>query len=329
MIPPPPSDLLDKNASFAKLHKNLLENKLDIDASTQQINASYQATVDELRDERVKLAKDRILLSTLLDIASEETLPPELRDLVFVVTNYISEAHLFSHDDQDLMKNDVSLFQENLQTVSQTVASSLLHQHDHLASVAAVASPDQQLSSRIPTRGRSNAKARRVTENDIQDLLLAQIAQLQMHREKGVPSALVATANALTTSLQLHATHIQSLIHHLEQRRYGVDSRHLLSQAHFLATVAQGLEAKTQVEYLEQKRDLYGPELRARLEESLNSLNQGDRDLTARRKRLEEALREYDDTGGDIIGQLGKRYGEVEAEIESVKRDVEQLQSRK
>ena len=318
MIPPIAPSTFSANPNFAKLHQHLCKHVLDPGASTRQLNGPRESTAERLRASRANLAHDRILNSALFQIACDDSLPKDLQDLAFIVASYIADAARLglSDDEHQLMREGVTTFQERLEEVTSALSVCLEDHSRVVTSIASEASHGQQ--SQIDSRADSG---------DLAILIESRMSHLQQLRDHDLPKSLYEMTNSLISLLQDQSDSLQILIRHLEQRKHGSDARHLTAHAQFLSTVAQGLEAKTKVTYLERRRDLYSPELRQSLSKRSQALDEEDEDLQRRARELQAALGEYEDAGGDVMSTLGKKYGDIEKEIEEVRSDINRLKT--
>jgi chromosome segregation ATPase len=319
MIPPVAPSLLHANPKFEILHARLLKDVLDFDASTRSLNTIYDSNHEFLDSHRANEAGNRILCSSLFTSGASDELPPDLQRLIISIASYVSEAAAsgLTLDEHDLMQEDVESFESRVSEVAQGVSSKLVSDEKLLSSIAGLA----------PTFHRTQLPSERSL--DLSSSVDGLIGRLRTLRNEALPAARYESIYTLITLLNSNAEYLQHLIRHLEQRKYGAEGRHLIARAHFLSTVAQGLEGKTKTMYLEQKRDLYSPQLREKLAHQADKLRQEDRDLELRRQDLEAALAEYEDVGGDVMRALGERYGQIEERLEEVKKDVENLEAKR
>lgn len=330
MIPPVPPALLASNPKFEKLHQHLIQSAVDLDASTIALNASRQCITDQLQLQRVHAAEDRILTASLYEMCTSEDLPKDLRDLIFVIASYVADAGKLglTNDEHAMMREDVQPFRLSLDETSEALGRSLSSKHEALASVAALAT-EALSTSRIPRHdARCISSYSQAHPPDLSSQIGMLTSSVNHLRTQRLPSAQYEATNSLILLLRSQAQYLRHLIRYLEQRKHGAEARHLVARAQFLSTVAQGLEAKTKVTYLEQRRDIYSPQLRQKLASKMNELDEEEVTLVARRRDLQAALDEYEDAGGDVMRKLGKKYAEVEDEIEEVKRDVKRLSDR-
>jgi hypothetical protein len=331
MIPPVPPNVLVANPKFEKLHQHLIKDVLDTDASTRSTNATHKTVSEQLRAHRARIAEDRILTTSLFNLCTSEDLPRDLRNLIVVIASYISDASQLTSltaDEHDLMKDDADSFLARINEIATLLEKDLKAKHDTLTSVVNAAN-DLPPTSTIQHSGTTSTLSTSKQDplnlpSQISDLA-STITNLLTHV---LPSAQIDTTNTLISLLKSQASYMQHIIRHLEQVKHGAEARHLVSRAMFLATVAQGIEAKSKLAYLEEWRDVYSPDLRELLKRRMGEIEAEGGRVEERRRVLQAALREYEAVAGGagVMRSLGKRLGEVEGEIEGVKRDVERLE---
>lgn len=315
MIPPVAPSVLASNPTFEKVHQHLTKQVLNINASTRSINASHEAVAAQLSARRVEEAEDRILSASLLESHHSAELPLEAHELILVIFSYISDTGQLglTEEEHSLMKRDADDFRSRIGDIANAVSQHLTSEYETLASIASTSCETTSAQRRLPDLP------------DLKILVHSLRSEIQYHRKKALPSAQYDAINALIALLNSQAQHLQQLIHHLEQRKHGAEARHLIARAQFLSTVAQGLESKSQATYLEHRRDVYTPKLRQELAEQIYQLEEEEQIIAQRRQNVEAAIHECEVVGGDVMKTLGKRYGEIEKEIEEIKRDMELL----
>jgi hypothetical protein len=330
MIPPVAPAVLVSNPKFEKAHQHLTENMLDVDASTKAANASQKPTDDLLHAERSQIAEHGLLIASMFEICGSDDVPKELRDLVLLIASYISDSRMLglTRDEHALMTGDTEYFRRRIDEIAEALTKKLNQQYDVLAKVVSAANDSLQ-STRISSRDARYVATSSRDPTDLGTLTESLTTQIQRLRSQTLPSAQHKTGNALISLLKSQTEHIQCLIRHLEQRRHGAEARHLVTRAQFLSAVAQGLEAKTRVAYLEQRRDVYSPQLRLELASKMRELEEEEDVILERRRKLQAALDEYEFAGGDVLRTLGGRYGEIGNEIEEVKGDLERLEKQR
>ena len=325
MMPPVAPAILASNPKFAKVHEHLTKHLLNDDASTATSDASRQATLDKLTSQRVQVAEHHLLTNALFRICVAEGVPDDLRDLVLVVAGYICDSGglSVSEEEHELMREDVQAFKVRIGDVARELGRDLREEYETLNSIANAAPDGLQMHD--TKRSRITARDSSASLESITDDLKSTIANLRSHV---IPAAQYSSTTALTSLLQSQSQHLQHLIRNLEQRTHGAEARHVIARAQFLSTVAQGLEAKTKVTYLERRRDVYSLEMREGLKKRMRELDEEERGVEERKMMLEGTLEEYEDVGGEVMRALGRRYAEIEREVEEVRGDIEGLRGK-
>lgn len=343
-IPPVPiaPELLTSNPKFKLLHRHLTTNILDNDASTLKTNATYDDTFKTHQKLHIKQVKDAILTTTLKSLAyaddnskkdagSESILNSQLRDLILIVVAYIqdSEHQPLSAEDQDLLSEEIDLFRSNLPRISQALSQKLIIQHKNLSTFAAQALLSLYPDS-IPQTTTTSISSSASPNISLSTSIIKLQEQHNLNQTHVLPQLLTTLTNSLTTLLQLQTTQLTHIIRRLEQHTYGAETRYMHSRTNFLATVAAGLEAKSNVMKLEARAKLYAPGSRVREElEATRARLVKDRQVVENRVgMIEEALHEYaeaDGKGGEVLKTLGRRYAEIEKQMEVIRSDVEKL----
>jgi hypothetical protein len=324
MITPVSPSILDDHPGFVKLHKQLVESKLDPDGSTRQASEQYMKTGEKLEASRTEAAKEELLLSHLRRLyRPDDQLPPALQHLLSIAVEYMCSSHSLTDEEIELLQEDIHLFKAKMPETVDALSHSLRAQHTELITMVSLTNEGLQY-------GRRDANAMGKS-SDLNVILQNQIDKANELRHRTLPTSLIDAANALSTLLAAQSVEVQRRIRSLEQNKHGSQSRHVQARVGFLSAVAQGLEGKVKTEFLEQKRDLYSPEMVRKLERRMEDMDAEERGLRERRHRLENALAEYEDAddnqrSGSVLLRLGKRYGEIEDEIRSVRADVERLQ---
>ena len=333
MIPADPL-LLSANPGFEKLHAKLSRDVLDSDASTRARNIDAVVSRERLQCQRTEFVQDKILTAALFDVAHVNILPSELRELTHVIARYITDAARLGlgEKEDELLSDDVAEFRGNLTQIAKVVDKNLQDKHELLVEIAS-ASHDAALSAKIPVLGsQPSSRAHLSNSKDLASHLSALTTHVINLRAQSLPASVTQAVDTLIILLSSQANHLNQLIRYLEQRKHGADARYLTTKATFLATVAQGLQAKTKVSYLEQQRDMYSPEVVARLEGKMKELEKEEGECEERIGVLRSVLEEYeqaDGNGGEVLRVLGGRYREIEEEIERIKENCEKLEGKR
>jgi len=391
MLPPPPSSTLEANPHFATLYKRLTEDILAPDGSTLSKVKQYDVVSAQLSEARQAVARDGILLRALEEIAltgnsnadpesrlsrptSANTsrararqehehdafdLPPELRELVYNVTAYLSASldpftgQTLPADTDDLMADELLTFQQHLPIISKALST---HLTDTESSLAALATASFLDSHPGPSSSHPLPPTHYKPPSSLSAILSASHSPNPAHHSQSHSSAtfthpLKSTTATLTTLLTAHTSTLQSAIRTLELTTHGTTSRHTASRATYLASVSRGIELKARIMRLEYEKALYRDEtVTGRLEREGDALGVEERRLARRERVLRALLGEYEREGGraagrigsdgawrgakeegtgeDVFRALGERYAEVEKELEEVGRDIERLETK-
>lgn len=145
--------------------------------------------------------------------------------------------------------------------------------------------------------------------------------------------ARLQTAESLRDLLAKYTTALSLLIKTLEAK-HGPIARSLEFKASETALLAQKAEKESELSLLGVKRDVYTPEVRRALEECVNWLGNEKGRMEGEIGKGRELLNEYgvgtEGCEGDkeqekIMREIARVYGEMEREVEVVRRDLERL----
>ncbi|KAK5102404.1 putative alpha-1,6-mannosyltransferase mnn11 [Exophiala xenobiotica] len=360
MLPPTPSSTLEANPHFATLYKHLTEDILAPDGSTLSKVKQYDVVSAQLSEARQAVARDGILLHALEEIALTGNsnadpesrlprptntntarararqghehdafdLPPELRELVYNVTAYLSAsldpftAQTLPADTDDLMADELSTFQQHLPTIAKAVSTHLADTESSLAALATASfldshpSPSSSLPHHKPVEKPSSSSLSAILSashnpnpaHHSQSHFSATLLPLPLPLPLTHP--LKSTTATLTTLLTAHTSTLQSAIRTLELTTHGTTSRHTASRAIYLASVSRGIELKARIMRLEHEKALYGDEdVTGRLEREGDTLGVEERRLARRERELRALLGEYEREGGRAAGRIGSDGG--------------------
>jgi myosin heavy subunit len=134
------------------------------------------------------------------------------------------------------------------------------------------------------------------------------------------------TTQTLTTQ-NLHRTLLEAAIRILEQTVHGSLSRGTKAKADYLATVAEGMARKLQVQEVQLAAQTTSPEYQAALERKAESLEREAMGLRRRVREAEELLGRYRRTEG--MEEVAREYVEIVREREKVRADIERLEAGK
>jgi diphthamide biosynthesis protein 3 len=315
MIPPIAPSILTANPQFALLNKHLSTQLLNPDASTKSTSTRYEPVAQKLKQHHIQAAQHDILKRTLRNMVADETLPPELVELIITIATYLAEAPGMALSDEahDLMAPEVEAFQSSLHILAPILSSHMQRERDALlplvssstsASSTKLTSPPTSLTTNLTTR----------------------LTTLQTHHTTTLPTATNTLSNTLSTLLTVHTTHLATQIRHLELHTHGTLARYTSARATHLSTVAAGLEAKLRILALQAEQALYTPALQRALAAYSAHLREFRSRLSEREELLGRELDLYEDVAGDGLKECARRYRVVAREIEVVKGEIARLE---
>ncbi|KIW62344.1 hypothetical protein PV04_10525 [Phialophora macrospora] len=253
---------------------------------------------------------------------------PRLRDLVLIISAYLdattTPVDLVGARQEELLAEDIELFRANILHIAAVVSSRVTALESSLSALADLAPGCDVASRRVPS--------------SLSSSLQVQVEKLNTLRTTALPSSLTRLASTLHSLLSLQRTLLHLQITHLESSKHGVLSRYDGARVAFLSTVAQTMALKTQVLVLGVRREVdmtpETEEKRGFARARFQQMEKEERELDERLRVLEGVVDEYErlDPGGkgaagiEVMTKLGRRYGEIEAEMETVKRDIEMLE---
>ncbi|EXJ54680.1 hypothetical protein A1O7_10021 [Cladophialophora yegresii CBS 114405] len=256
-------------------------------------------------------------------------LPTRLRDLALIISAYLDAAagldgRSESGEDEDLLSEDIDLFRASISNIAEVVSLRAIASESSLSALSQLAS-ERDVDSHLGL-------------SSLFSSLRVQVEKLNALRTNALPSSLARLASTLHSLLTLQRTLLHLQLRYLETSKHGVLSRYNGARVAFLSTVAQTMALKTQVLVLEawMKLDM-SPETeekRALARARSQQMEKEEREINERIKTLEGVVGEYEAldpggrgaAGGEIMAKLGRRYGEIEAEMETVKRDIDMLE---
>ena len=312
MLPPIHSSILDRNPRFKALYKDLSTSRLNPDASTrlikqQRAHGEIEKNLQSIRRETTQLA---ILRQTLESTASSfANLPDEVRESCLIAAAQIRGE--LSGAELEILKDDLRIFRENMNTIATAVSEQLRHIATQLSRVLAV---EEEGEAKINDVSQLPAMASK---------LLASNAE-QANKIWQLRSRIADLAD------QVHATHreiIEAAVRILEQTLHGSVARGMRAKAEHLAVVAKGLDLKIQI--LERSDPLisdreFGETLEA-YEERLQELK---RKQEVRLRQVEEEVKAYESSGTGMV-EIGSKYAELLEKCESVREEIRKLEDTK
>ncbi len=236
----------------------------------------------------------------------------DLSDLILVISALITSG--WDSEVADLVE-EMESFKANISQIAELVASHLIEVDRHFTDMASMATDATSMADRHQP------------SPSLFDTLSPQVDHLSTLR-----ASVDGRLEGLTTTLLDGLSQTQHLLHHQIQNlefRHGVASRHLVSRAAFLATVAEAMNLKTRLAVLEgQARQAVS--VTPRLQRLQTEHQQLDHTIA----QLETVLKEYEaitnngdkKSSVDIITTLGNRYAQIEADMHAVRADIDRLQ---
>ena len=248
-----------------------------------------------------------------------------LRDLILLMSAYVdaccdaSFAKAVTDDERELLSEDIQHFTANIPAVADAMSAHLIDLEASLRVLSNSALESHEDDHRPPS------------PTTLSESIELQQTDLSRLRASLSPS-LTTLQRTLHQFLTVQNTLLLNLLRHIEISKHGIPSRHAVSKVAFLDTVAQTMALKTEVLVLEARlRAAAGPEAEERRETArreMEMMEAEDRRLDARASVLEGVWEEYEavDPGGTVMKTLGRRYAEIEAEMEGVRGDIEKLE---
>lgn len=328
MIPPTDPSILTANPQFDLLHKHLTTQLLNPDASTRSTSIRYEPTAKKLRHHHIKAAQDDILRRALHSIVTDDTLPPELIELVLAIATYLTEAPNMALSDEahGLMAPEVEAFQQNLHTIAPILSQQIQREQDTLLPLA---SPSPSTSPTTSSLSPNHANPTSTTNSSpslLATTLTTRLAALQHLRTTKLPTTTTTLTSALSTLLATHTIHLELLIRHLELHTHGTLSRHTLARASHLSAVAAGLDAKVRLLTLQARHSVYTPAVQRALSTYAAHLADYRSRLSGREELLRRELELYEEAGEEGLRECAKRYRAVAREIGMVKGEIVRLE---
>ncbi|KAH9220752.1 hypothetical protein DL95DRAFT_432968 [Leptodontidium sp. 2 PMI_412] len=346
MLPPIDDTILQSNPRFAALHSTLAKQILNPNGSTKLHPAQKErdAVSEALKASRLRSAKAQLLKSALrnLDLSSttskssrqsqsqtqqplskpqtQATLPPDLLELILILSSHLSSPALSPHQTKLLQST----------TTWSTLPS-------HLSKIASL------LSTHLQTQTLSLCRIQTPTTNP--SFLHRQIPKLVpsttslqlsiQEKRTSLAERRVRLVSNTTTLLTLHHLAANLTIRTLEQTTHGSLSRHLKARSEYLALKAAQVlyEAKSKREKGE--KVVYTDEVQGALENYVRELRSGRERGRERKREAERVLwgygvgrREGGEEKEKVLREVARVYGELVREVEEVGRDVKKLRGR-
>lgn len=159
--------------------------------------------------------------------------------------------------------------------------------------------------------------------------LPARIESLKASTADAQEGLAVLRLNVAHEARDLHALYRQALetsIRILEQTIHGSVARHTKAKADYLATVAEGMARKLQVQQSSLLAQTRSSALQDALKEKMEHLERENLALKRKLRDAEEKMEDY--RSAKVIGGIAGDYAEVLREIAKVQRDIDRLKQR-
>ncbi len=353
MIPPIARSILESNSQFASLHRHLTTDLLNPDASTRALSEAHTSTSQALRSHLLQAAKEELLKSSLGNLATrsvedEDGKVPNLtrkqREIVGTISMILDEAPSLDldEDDYDLLMPEIDTFYDSIREIAVLVSGDLQHQHNILCKIA---SPTSSSIDAASTKQVANSK--RTIHKPALSSTLSLPALLHPLLPEIPPATLYSSLTSLyATTIQHSTTHLtllRTVLTHLELTTHGLHARHTKARAAHLDTVATALAKRIKMMYLRSRNGLYNAHVQTALTNYQRHLEEVEGEVKEREWNLRGVVEEYEnvglrldlESGGEgedegkkgVMGEVGRRYGEVLREIERVREEVQRLES--
>ncbi|KAK5724177.1 hypothetical protein LTR17_013559 [Elasticomyces elasticus] len=307
MLPPVDLEVLAVNPKFDTLYRDLCTTKLNEDATTQldvKVNKEHDALREELRRTHLEDAKRDTIRTILQDLAyRDEALPDDLRELVALTAAMLGGE--IAEEDKDLVSAELERFTEHALHISAAISKRLKEDSDVLV--------------RLLANGESISQAN----------ITANIQQLKNNAAKDRTDLAHSRLDLVSDVQQLHSLYRQTMeasIRILEQTIHGSVARGTKAKADYLATVAEGMSKKLNVQHGQLLQQVYSSEMQEALKARASAMQ--DESVALRRKirDAEEKLDQYRSVKG--LQSMAKEYAEIVKESEKVKDDIARLEKR-
>ncbi|KIW13961.1 hypothetical protein PV08_06742 [Exophiala spinifera] len=243
-----------------------------------------------------------------------------------------------SRAERELLSEDTAVFRENIPAIAKQVGRRLVEVERGLGEM-----------SRLLSATTNTANTTNTTPAPTSTALVDSLRHCQHYRNllrSSLSPRLGDLSTALVRLLSLQREQLSGAIRTLEAAKHGTVSRHAHARTAFFATVARAMALKTRLVLLEERSRVENSDAvkakRAHAREMMSQLDREDRDVTARIEDLKRIVSEYDAVdsqqtaagdrvegkggGGGVMTRLGKRYGEIEEEMDILRSDIEKLQ---
>jgi diphthamide biosynthesis protein 3 len=351
MIPPIATAIIESNPQFASLHKHLTTNLLNPDGSTYAISQSHTSVSQSLHSYLLRIAKEELLRLSLRSVAAASdrngktdafNITREAKESIGTISLILDEAPSLqlSEEDYDLLAPGIDAFHSSLGEVASVASKYLQRQHDLLCKLASAAYPTQDLSS---TKHKANTK-RFLNKNTSSHLAPSSLSVLLQPLLPTIPnpalhSSLASLADTTLQHASAHRALLTTTITHLERITHGLYARCTKARSAHLSAVAIALAKRIEMVYLQSRNRLYSVDVQEALGNYQSHLQSVEHELEERQRTLRKVLEEFDTVSLDGAGanagngqrgmmrEVGRRYGEVLRETETVKDEIQKIEN--
>jgi hypothetical protein len=319
MFPPIDEAMLQNNPRFAALHKTLTTRILNPDGSSKSpAAADREAAAETLKAHRTRAAKTEIIraaMTTLPITEQKPPLPPELIELMILLTHHLNTTTQLTPSSLALLK-------------STPLYGSL---PAHLPRISALLSPRFHTQALALTRllhPTTNASFLHRTIPKIPSMIQSQLEALHS-KKSDLETRRLALVPLICHVLEAYRTATELAIRALEQNKHGSVARGAKARSEMLLHEAKVLELDTEVLNGNVVGMVYTEEVKEALENYRSHLRDGRSRLRQRQRDAERELERYG-VGREkegLMREIARVYGEMGRQVEEVRRDVERLRN--
>lgn len=347
MIPPIDHAVLEANPQFALLHKALTTKLLNPDASTKDhpTQRERDARAQELRERQLEAAKTRLMKSALVNMpltetkrsvrppwnsngqpatSVETTLDPELSELIQLLTLQLTTK--LSFNQIELLQNSHAYAQlpNYMERIATLISSYLVSQALPLTRLLHHTTNSSFLHRSIPNLPLASTTLRQ---------------NIAVQRAEILKSRLGITPLAMKT-LHAYVQCSEACIRVLETTKHGALARHSNWSSAYAKLQAQSLALEAEQKTAQARGVVYTKEVRRALRTYGEHLRDGRARLSMRGRDAKGVLEGYgvrdDDDEEDADGgrkertmrEIAKVWGEMESQVEAVRKDIDRLNGR-
>ncbi|KAK8248310.1 hypothetical protein HDK77DRAFT_481727 [Phyllosticta capitalensis] len=315
MLPPLDPAVLERNPKFKALYDDLLQNKLNADASTKNTKKQIQAerAREEVNAKQTNIAKTQIIGSALDHVAWRDArLPEELHEATVIAADQVN-GRIPDHY-QEILEPELDYFKENIEPVADLLEDSIISTAVQLCRII-----DPEFSADDPDFSiLDDAPHILSRQREIEE----QSASLGAHRAQ--------LSDLAASIMQAQAELVETVVKVLEQTVHGTLARFLRAKAEHLAAVSEGLEKKLSIVTLSQEPPA---SLQMALKKYKEHLSREKSHLSHREEIAQDRLDAFAEAGqgrgsSDLMKQIAQRYVEIEDEIQKVRHEMDKLDGR-